>query len=235
MLTGIEQGIVGLSVFCDGLIGQVLQLVHLTVQTVNFGDVQHPTRQTQPCLNSLDAWQLLGQVFRLLLVAVQTQCDGFIRQQARQPAAQLCSTLTIATGGATVHGPAAVHQPARRVERELAPARVFEFFKELLRCGFAHVFVVLTDLHQWAPVFQQCVEGGAQRVGGLAWRGLAEAADQGAQVDQLLHPILQQTPVAIETVLLGQTLAAGQQVPGQGGKGVVQWRFGCQLRGWQVD
>ena len=171
MLTGIEQRIIVFNIVCEWLIGQLLQLVHLAKQTVHFRNLQHATGQTQPRLNALDARQLLCQIFWLLLVTVQTQRDSFIRQQTWQPTAQLCSALTIATGRATIHGPAALHQPARRVQGELAPARVFEFFEELLGRGFAHVFVVLTDLHQRAQS-SSSASSEARKVL-VDWRGAA--------------------------------------------------------------
>ena len=104
-----------------------------------------------------------------------------------------------------------------------------QLFDELLGRGFANVFIVVTGLDQRAPVFQQRIQGAAQFAGGLARRGLTEAADQGAQLAEVLDPVLQQAPVAIEAVLLSQALAAAQQVPQDRGEGVVQWHFGVDL------
>lgn len=41
--------------------------------------------------------------------------------------------------------------------------------------------------------------------------------------------------MAVEPVLLGQALAAAEQMPAQRGEGIVQRRFGSQLRGWQAQ
>ncbi|MND97790.1 hypothetical protein D3C80_901200 [compost metagenome] len=183
----------------------------------------------QPDLDAFDARQLLGQVFRLLLVTLQLQRSGFFAQQARQPAAQLRSALAIATGVA-VGGPGAGQQPARGGQGEQAPARVFEFFEELLGRGFAHVFIVQAGLDQRAPVFQQGIEGDTQIVGRLTRSGLAQAADQRAHFREAFDPVLQQAPVTVEAILLGQTLAAAQQMPAQRGERVVQRRFSGDLR-----
>lgn len=68
MLARIEQ-FVG-----DGrLVGQLRQFVQLAVQSIHFRDFQHVARVVQPDLDALDARQLLGQIFRLLLIALQLQ------------------------------------------------------------------------------------------------------------------------------------------------------------------
>ncbi|MNQ95014.1 hypothetical protein D3C85_1105540 [compost metagenome] len=177
---------------------------------------------------------MLGQVFRLLLVTLQLQRSGFFAQQAWQPVAQLRGALAIATGVA-VGRPGAGQQPARGVQRELAPAWVFELFEELFRRGLAHVFIVHTGLNQRTPVFEQGIQCDAQVVGRLARCRLAEAGDQRAQFGEVLHPVQQQAPVAIEAILLGQALAAAQQVPAQGGEGVVQWHLETQFRRRQAQ
>ena len=66
-------------------------------------------------------------------------------------------------------------------------------------------------------------------------RGLTEAAKQRAQTNQLFQPLDQQTPVAIEAVLLGQPLAAAQQVPGQGRHAVIQAGLWRQVRHGQTQ
>ncbi len=95
-------------------------------------------------------------------------------------------------------------------------------------CSGAALRTSSSSIPAWTSgrrVFQQGVEGYAQVVGRLARRRLAQAAGQGTQLDQLLDPVLQQAPVAIEAILLGQALAAAEQVPGEGGEGIVQWGY----------
>src|SRR5690606_2890855 len=92
------------------------------------------------------------------------------------------------------------------------------------------LLVVTTGQRARTPVGQQRVEAFTQAAAAGAWRGLAKTAEQSAQLDQLLHPVDQQAPVAIEAVLLGQALAAAQQVPGDGGKGIVERLLGAQWR-----
>ena len=72
-------------------------------------------RMVQPGLDAFDARQLLGQVFRLLLVALQLQGDGVVGQQAWQPVGDLRSALAVATH-ITLGRPGAGQQPAREVE-----------------------------------------------------------------------------------------------------------------------
>ena len=72
----------------------------------------------------------------------------------------------------------------------------------------AQCLVVAAGGQTRAPVGQQGVERFAQLAAGGTRSGLAKAAEQGAQVDQLLQPLLQQFPVAVPAVLLGQALAA---------------------------
>ncbi len=161
----------------------------------------------------------------MLLIAQQLQCLGFLAQQAWQPVAQLGGTLAIATVVAP-SGPAKLQQPQRGLQREQAPAWAIEFGGEVAGRALADRFVVLAGFDAWAPVLDQRVEQLAQFTAAGARCGLAEAAEQGAQVDQLLQPLAEQFPVAVEAVLLGQALAVAQQVPGQRGEGVVQ-RHAC--------
>ncbi|KPB87179.1 Uncharacterized protein AC504_2922 [Pseudomonas syringae pv. maculicola] len=177
---------------------------------------------------------MFGQVFWLLLIAAQLQRRRFFTQQAWQPAAQQRSALTIATGVALC-GPAARQQPTRSVQRELAPTGVLQFFQKLLVGGTAYIGIFLPGLNQRSPVFQQGVQRGTQLRGRGPWGGLAKAAGQGTQLGEHLDPVLQQTPVTVETVLLGQTLAAAQQVPGQRGVGFVERSFCIQCGCWQAQ
>jgi len=99
----------------DRLVGQLRQLVQFAVQTVQLRNIHHVTRMVQPGLDAFDTRQLLGQVFRLLLVARQLQGDGIFGQQAWQPVGDLRSALTVATHVA-VGGPSAGEQPSRQVQ-----------------------------------------------------------------------------------------------------------------------
>ncbi len=188
----------------------------------------------QPYQHALHARALLGQVFRLLLVARQLQSLGFFGQQVRQPFAQLGGTLAIATGVAAL-GPAALQQPEGRLERQQAPAGLTQFFGELRRCGLAHPLIVLTGFDSRTPVLDQHIEQFAQLSAAGTWGGLAEAAEQGAQFDELLQPFAQQLPAAIEAVLLGQSLAIAEQLPAKRDDGIVQRHARCQFRCGQLQ
>ena len=82
---------------------------------IQFWNLQQVTGMVQPGLQTLDARQLLGQVFRLLLVARQAQGDGFVGQQAWQPVGDLGGALAVAAHVAVL-GPGAGQQPARSVQ-----------------------------------------------------------------------------------------------------------------------
>ena len=211
-----------------------MQLVQLAVQAVGLGHLQDAARQAQPDQHAFQARQLLGQLARLALVILQRQDADFLVQELAQPAAD---GRRAGAGAARVAllGPAAREQPVRQLQREQAPAGVVQLGGELLRRGLAGRFVELSGRQARAPVGQQRIQRLAQRVAADPRCGLAEAAEQGAQVDQLLQPLLQQFPVAGEAVLLGQPLAAAQQVPGQRREHLVQRLFGVQRRRRQAQ
>ena len=81
----------------------------------------------------------------------------------------------------------------------------------------------------------QHIEQFAQLSAAGTWGGLAEAAEQGAQFDELLQPFAQQLPAAIEAVLLGQSLAIAEQLPAKRDDGIVQRHARCQFRCGQLQ
>ena len=99
----------------DRLVGQLHQLVQLTIQTVQFRNVHHLAGMMQPGLDAFDTRQLLGEVLRLLLLARQLQGDGIVGEQARQPVGDLRGALAVAAHIA-IGRPGSRQQPARSVQ-----------------------------------------------------------------------------------------------------------------------
>src|SRR5690606_24620646 len=135
---------------------------------------------------------------------------GFLAQELGQPATDGRRAGACAARLALA-GPGPFQQPQRQLQREAAPAGQCQFGGELLRGGLAGRLILPAGRQARAPVGEQRVQRLAQSVGGCPRGGLTEAAQQGAQIDQLLQPLLQQFPVAGVAVLLGQALAAAQQ------------------------
>ncbi|MNY46900.1 hypothetical protein D3C86_1821240 [compost metagenome] len=91
--------------------GLFAEFAQFAIQTVDFRHLQYAPGHAQPDQQALDARQLFGQVFRLLLVAVQLQVMAFLGQQGWQPVAQRCGALAIAAVVACGR-PALGQQPA---------------------------------------------------------------------------------------------------------------------------
>jgi hypothetical protein len=100
----------------DRLIGQSCQLVQFTVQAIQFWNLQQVTGMVQPGLQTLDARQLLGQVFRLLLVA-RSDAGRRLRPTAGAAASWRPGQRTLAVAAhIALQGPGAGQQPAGRVQ-----------------------------------------------------------------------------------------------------------------------
>jgi len=145
---------------------------------------------------------------------------------------KLRSALAVAAH-VTFGRPGASQQPARRAQREQAPARVFEFFEELFRRGFANVFIVVTGLDQRAPVFQQGLG-----VGKAAVAVFGQLHHMGGALQQLdAQAALQRLQAAAHGGLAGaQLLGGGRQAAGldDADKGLHQLNaVGAGLQGWQ--
>ena len=104
----------------------------------------------------------------------------------------------------------------------MAPAGIFQFLGKAGGSVLTQLRILLARQQQRTPILEQRIQCFAQRMTAGARGCLAQTAQQGSQIGQLLQPLFEEFPVAIETVLLGQSLAAAQQVPGQCGKSVVQ-------------
>src|SRR5690606_12655777 len=217
-----------------GLLRQLVELDQLAVEAVDFRYFQHVARQTQPDQQTFHARAWSGQVFGLLLVAQQLQGGGFLAQLTLQPLGQFGGTLAV-TALVAFDGPAALPQPERSLQGEQAPARLIQLGGKLVGCALADILVGLAGFDARSPVIDQAVKQLAQFAAAGARCGLAEAAEQGAQFDQVLQPLFKQLPVALETILFGQALAVAQQQPGQRGESIVQLHVRFELWGRQLQ
>ena len=93
---------------------------------------------------------------------------------------------------------------------------------------------VLTGFDSRTPV-PISISSSSRSSAACTWGGLAEAAEQGAQFDELLQPFAQQFPAAIEAVLLGQSLAIAEQLPAKRDDGIVQRHARCHFRCGQLQ